>query len=150
MGVGVREIMRLLFKLFFILILANIILQGCTTCNEVKLSTSRQGIYTAEVRHRVCGTYSGYAVAVYRTNEGPPGYGEGYKEPFQAIYKTELYKERPLPVTIKWKTDGHLVVHHTTRSSLDDNKSNPMITKADASCEDVFIEYDPKPVIWDK
>jgi len=25
-----------------------------------------------------------------------------------------------------------------------------MVTKAEATCQDVFIEYNPDPVIWDK
>jgi len=150
MGMGVTRIMRHLFKLFILSVFASIALTGCTTCNEVKVSTSSNGVWNAEVRHRVCGSYSGYAVAVFRANERSPGYGEGYKEPFQAMYKTGELVESTVPVRIEWNTDGHLLIHHTTRSSIDDSKSKPMVTKADTNCQDVFIDYDPEPVIWSK
>jgi hypothetical protein len=123
---------------------------GCTTCHEVKVSTSSYEEWNADVRHRVCGSYSGYAVAVYRASEGPPGVGEGEKEPFQAVYKTEDNSEGDeVLVRTEWDEKGHLVIHHNTRTSVDNHKSKPMITKAESEYQDVLIEYDPKPVIWE-
>jgi hypothetical protein len=125
-------------------------LSGCTTCHEVKVSISSYGEWNADVRHRVCGSYSGYAVAIYKESEDPPGHGEGEKEPFQAIYKTGDYLAgHAAPVSAEWEDDSHLLIQHDTRMSIDD-VSKPMVTKADAEYQDVMIEYDPKPVIWEK
>jgi len=109
-----------------------------------------QGGWGADVRHRVCDSYSGYAVAVYQISEGPPGNGEGAKEPFQALYKTEDYMEGPTPIKVEWEKDNHLVIRHDTRKSVDDDRSKPMITKAVTVYQGVFIEYKPEPIIWEK
>jgi len=142
--------MRIFNDSLFVILLVNLFLSGCTTCHEKIVSTHAQGNWNADVRHRVCGSYSGYGVAIYMASERPPGNGEGDKEPFQAMYKTEDYKEGPVPVSVKWETDNHLVIYHDTRLSLDDDKSKPMVIKAETAYKDVFIKYDPKPVIWDQ
>ena len=142
--------MRIISNSLFVFLLVNLFLPGCTTCHEKIISTHVQGSWTADVRHRVCGSYSGYGVALYKASERPPGDGEGEKEPFQAVYETVDYKEGPVPVSVKWETDNLLVINHETRLSLDDDKSKPMIIKAETTYNDVSIKYDPKPVIWDK
>jgi hypothetical protein len=148
MEMGIK--MRVISISLLIFLLVNLILAGCTTCHDKIVSMHTQGIWNADVKHRVCGSYSGYSVAVYKASERPPGYGEGDKEPFQAMYKTEDYKEGPVPIRIKWETDNHLLIHHDTRLSLDDDKSKPMIIKAETSYSDIFIKYDPEPVLWDR
>ena len=147
---GVGRIMKLFRISSLVFLVVPVFLTGCTTCQEIKVSTSTQGEWSADVRHRVCDSYSGYAVAVYEISEGPPGNGEGDKEPFQAMYKTEDFIEGLSPITIEWKTDNNLVIHHDTRQSIDDDRSKPMITKADMAYQGVIIEYDPEPVIWEK
>ena len=148
---GVRVIMRPSLSNSIITMFACTSLLGCTTCHEVKVSTSSYGEWNADVRHRVCGSYSGYAVAVYKESEGPPGDGESDKEPFQAVYKTGDYSDgHAAPVSAEWEDDSHLLIQHDTRMSVDDHVSKPMVTKADAEYQDVMIGYDPKPVIWEK
>ena len=148
MGMGI--IMKFYRLPLFVFLVVSVFLSGCTTCQEIKVSTSTQGIWGADVRHRVCDSYSGYAVAVYPISEGPPGNGEGDKESFQAMYKTKDYIEGPSPVRVEWKSDHHLVIHHDARQNVDDDRSKPMITKADTAYQNVLIEYDPEPVIWER
>lgn len=124
-------------------------LGGCTTCNEVKINTLSEGVWVADIRHRVCGRYSGYSVALYRRNESLTKSGDGEKEPFQAIYESESYDVSHVPVHIQWESDNHLIVHHDTRIITDEPESKPMVIKAETSYQDVMIEYIPKPVLWD-
>lgn len=140
--------MRVISGSLWVLLLANIFLPGCTTCHEKTISTHLRGIWNADVRHRECGSYSGYGVAVYKVGEQPPGYGEGDKELFQAAYKTEDYVQGEFPLRVEWEADNHLVIHHDTRLSLDDDKSKPMIIKAETTYNNISIRYDPDPVIW--
>ena len=143
--------MRRLLSNCTVFMLAYMTLTGCTTCHEVKVSSSSYGEWNADVRHRVCGSYSGYAVAVYKESDGPPGNGEGDKEPFQAMFKTVDYSVgNTAPVSTEWEDDKHLVIHHDTRMSVDEHVSKPVVTRAVAEYQVVLIEYDPKPVIWEK
>lgn len=126
------------------------LLGGCTTCNEVKINSLSKGVWVADVRHRVCGRYSGYSVALYRYNESLSKSGDGEKEPFQAIYESESYDVSNVPIHIQWESDNHLIIHHDTRMFTDELQSKPMVIKAETSYQDVIIEYIPKPVLWDK
>ena len=125
-------------------------LSGCTTCNEVKINSVSEGIWVADVRHRVCGRYSGYSVALHRRNESLTKSGDGDKEPFQAIYDSGNYDVSHVPINIQWESDNHLIIHHDTRMFTDEPESKPMIIKAETSYQDVIIEYVPEPVLWDK
>jgi len=133
-------------NLFFALL--TLMSVGCTNCEQEVINTDASGVWIAEVRHRVCGSFSGYAVAVYRVNENPPGEGDGDKEPFQATYKTSDFEMGDLPIETEWINDQHLIIHHDTRMNVEDRKSKPMVIKADTAYEELRIQYDPEPVIW--
>ena len=128
-------------------------LQGCsTTCHQTLIDGSGQGQWNAELRYRVCGGASGYSVAIYSSDEEAPGMGEGFKEPFKAIYKYNLVDEKHVsepPVKIEWKGGKHLLIRHDTRKNIEDSESIPMIIRADKSYREVAIEYDPDPVFWE-
>ena len=134
---------------FLLFTLLTLLSAGCTDCEQVVINSDASGIWIADVRHRVCGSYSGYSVAVYGINENPPGAGEGDKEPFQATYKTSDFEKDYLPIETEWINDQHLIVHHDTRMKIEDEKSKPMVIKADTAYEELRIQYDPAPVIWD-
>jgi hypothetical protein len=125
-------------------------LNGCTTCHEVRINSVSDGAWVADLRHRVCGSYSGYSVALYRSNDLPSNGGDGEKEQFQAIYKAENRDVINVPIHVQWGSDNSLIIRHETRMSLDDAKSKPMVIKAEKSYQGVRIEYIPEPVIWDK
>ena len=133
--------------LFFTLL--TLLSVGCTDCEQVVIDTDSSDIWTADVRHRVCGSYSGYSVVVYRVNENPPGLGDGDKEPFQATYKTSDFEKGGLPIETEWANNQLLIIHHDTRMNMEDRKSKPMVVKADTAYEELRIQYDPAPVIWD-
>jgi hypothetical protein len=139
-------------KKCFILLysIINLILNGCATCHEVKINSISDGMWVADLRHRVCGSYSGYSVALYRSNDSPASDSDGEKEQFQAIYRARSHDINNTPIHIEWGSDNSLVIRHKTRMSLDDVESKPMIIKADKSYQGISIEYIPKPVIWGK
>lgn len=142
--------MRVISNSLLVILFVSLSISGCTTCHEKTVSTRTQGIWNADVRHRICGSYSGYGVVVYKVGEQPPDYGDGDKELFQAVYKTEDYIQGAIPVSVEWRAEDNLVVHHVTRLNVDDDKSKPMIIKAEGSYKDISIKYHPEPIIWDK
>jgi len=132
------------------LTLVTLLLMGCTTCHEVKLNTLSEGGWVAVLRHRVCGNYSGYSVGIYKTGGIPVISGNGEKEPFQAVYRTGIHNENNIPVTVEWVAEGRLVIHHDTRTVIDMSEQKPMVIKAEKVYQNVKIDYDPEPVIWEK
>ena len=123
-------------------------LNACTTCREVKVNSVSDGEWIADIRYRVCGNYSGYSVALYRSNNLPAS--DGDKEQFQAIYESENRDVDKIPIHVQWGSNNDLIIHHDTRMSPDDDKSRPMVIKAEKSYQGVRIEYIPEPVIWGK
>jgi hypothetical protein len=123
---------------------------GCTTCHEVKVNSISDGPWVADLRYRVCGSYSGYSVALYRRNEFPASGGDGEREQFQAIYRTQNPDVNNIPIHLKWASDNHLIIRHDTRMGLHEAESKLMIIKAENTYQGVSIEYIPKPVIWGK
>jgi hypothetical protein len=140
--------MKRYLSMCFIIII--FFLSGCTTCHEVKIDSVSNGKWVADLRHRVCGSYSGYSVALYNSNDLPADSGDGEKEQFQAISKTENYDVNNVPINIQWGSGNSLIIFHETRKSIDDAKSNLMVIKAKKSYQGVRIEYIPEPVLWDK
>lgn len=145
---GVMNRMNRYISICFVSIV--IILYGCTTCHEVLVSSASYGAWVADVRHRMCGSYAGYSVALYRINEPPASNGNSDEEPFQAIYRSKTNNLNNLPVHIWWESNKHLIIRHDTRMSLHDSESKPMVVKADKSFQEIAIEYIPEPVLWDK
>ena len=129
-------------------------LGGCATCNNVVIESavSQDHEWMADLEYRVCGYVSGFSVSVYQTSSGSPGYGQGDLEPFQTSIRTKepyKFKDKELPVSIKWTGERSLLIQHNTRMSIEDSSSKLKITKADSSYKDVSITYDPKPVLWE-
>jgi hypothetical protein len=122
---------------------------GCTNCTYRTIESLQSNQWTAELEYRVCGSYSGFSVAVYRTNNGRPGYGEGSKEPFQAARRSSKpYSFEKPPISIKWTGDHNLTIYHDTRMSIDDSISKLMIFRADSHYQNISISYEPKPTLW--
>lgn len=139
------------YKIFYGLLAASC-LMGCSTCksNSIKSVPSYDKEWTADIEYRVCGYVSGFTVAVYRTKSGPPGHGEGGKEPFQASIRTsEPYSYEQPPISIEWTGDRSLLIHHDTRMRIEDTSTKLKVTRANTKYEDITISYVPKPVIWD-
>lgn len=133
------------------LLLLSSSLIGCGDCSFETIDSLKNDEWTADLEYRVCGSYSGFAVSIYPTSEGHPGYGEGSKEPFQAaIRSSEPYSFQKPPISIKWTDDRNLLIQHETRMSVEDSISKLKIFKADNQYQDVSISYDPKPVIWER
>lgn len=133
------------------LFLLSINLAGCSDCDFKTINSLPNNDWTADLEYRVCGSYSGFAIAIYPTNEGHPGYGHGSKEPFQAaIRSSEPYSPSSPPISIKWIGDNNLLVQHTTRMSIEDTNTKLKIFKASEKFQDVSITYDPEPVIWER
>ena len=145
LGVMVKSLRR-----FSIILLVVFIQPGCTTCETTLIESLTQGDWSADLEFRVCGSASGYAVAVYKEEDGPLKAGEGELEPFLSIYKEHKHSpQSPVPVEIKWIDDKHLEIKHITRANLDDSTTDLMIRKAKPEFHSVKISYDPKPVIWE-
>jgi len=124
--------------------------QGCSTCKTKVVNTSNQGEFSAELDYRDCGIYSGYSVAIYSNENGPLRSGEGEKEPFKAVYKSESRLESDaLPITIEWIGVKRLLIRHQTRMGLDDHAHELMVIKAETEYQGVRIEYEPDPVVWE-
>jgi hypothetical protein len=135
--------------LFLSVMLAPVLLQGCSTCNTRVVDVTRQGELTAELNYRVCGMYSGYNVAIYGDKSGPLKSGEGEKEPFKAIYDFKNYSEdHGIPVSIEWVGEKRLLIRHQSKTGLDDPECELMVIKAETEYLDVSIVYEPDPVVW--
>jgi hypothetical protein len=133
------------------LLLLSSSLIGCGDCSFETIDSSENNEWTADLEYRVCGSYSGFAVSIYPTSKGHPGYGEGSKEPFQAaIRSSEPYSFQEPPVSIKWTSDRNLLIEHETRMSVEDSISKLKIFKADSQYQDVSISYNPEPVVWER
>jgi len=119
----------------------------------MKISHSEQDMWNADVLFRQCGSASGYSVAIYTDDEGEPGDGEGNKEVFKTLHTLgcetgDVGKENS-PVNVEWKANHHLIIHHETRMGIGDDKSKPMVKKADKTYRNIIIEYNPEPVFWE-
>lgn len=133
------------------LFLLSVGLIGCSDCDFKTIDSLPNNYWTADLEYRVCGYYSGFAIVIYPTKEGHPGYGHGSKEPFQAaIRSSERYSSSSPPISIKWIGDNKLVVRHVTRISVEDTSTKLKILKANEQFEDISITYDPEPVIWER
>ena len=137
--------MRCCILLYLLII---ILLEGCTICHENQVKSVSDGAWVADLRYRECGSYSGYAVAVYSREDADLCCNNGEKEQFQSIYTTHHNENNSIPIHIKWSNDNNLVIYHKTRMSLEDAESQLMIIKAEKSYRSVNIEYIPEPVIW--
>jgi len=123
---------------------------GCSTCVTRNVDSLSQGELTAELEFRECGTYAGYSVAIYTTETGPIKRGEGEKEPFKAVYRSENRPEFDvLPISIGWIGDKVLLIRQQSRAGLDDHVHELMVIKAENKFMDVRIEYEPVPVLWE-
>lgn len=135
---------------FTIIALLSVSSIGCATCRDSVVDSVQQGDWMAEVGYRVCGSYSGLNVSVYRVENGPLKAGEGAKEPFKAVIRSsEPYMFDVSPVRIEWIGERRLLVRHSTRNGLDDLPTRLMVIKADRSYKDVYLDYVPEPVIWE-
>ena len=124
--------------------------QGCSTCVSRIVDSSNQGELTAELAFRKCGTYAGYSVAIYTQETGPIKSGEGVKEPFKAVYRSENSPVSDvLPISIEWIGEKVLLIRQQTRTGLDDHVHDLVVIKAENKYMDVKIEYEPDPVIWE-
>ena len=132
------------------LLLALLSINGCSTCHEIQINSISDGTWDADLRYRTCGSYSGYSVGIYRSDEPHAKSGDGENEPFQALYATENHNVNNVPINLLWESDNHLTIRHDTRVSLDDNESKLMVLKAEKYYQDVVIEYIPEPVLWGK
>ncbi len=134
-----------------LLLLLSFGLIGCSDCDFQTIDSLPNNYWTADLEYRVCGSYSGFAIAIYPTKEGHPGYGHGSKEPFQAaIRSSEPYSSSSPSISIKWIGVNKLLVQHMTRMSVEDTSTKLKILKANKQFEDVSITYDPEPVIWER
>lgn len=131
------------------LLLLSSSLISCGDCSFETIDSLENNEWTADLEYRVCGSYSGFAVSIYPTRKGHPGYGEGSREPFQAaIRSSEPYSFQKPPISISWTGDKELLIQHETRMSVDDSSSKLKIFKASKQFQDISISYNPEPVIW--
>ncbi len=144
--------MGLLFK-FLLVLLIVFCNWGCTTtCHTTLINTIPQGEWNADLMFRICGSASGFAVSVYSDDEGPPGVGQGYLEPFKTNYPRDRHRHLspcPAPIKINWIGDKHLEIKHLTRTDLEDSSTDLMIMKAEPAYKGISISYEPKPVFWE-
>ena len=138
-----------LLKLSLLILLA-LVQVGCTTCHTTLIDMATEGKWKADLDYRICGSVSGFVVAVYRTEDSPPSSGEGGLEPFKSIYKVHRHEPpTPSPIKIKWVGDGRLLISHLTKANIVDHTTDLKVTKANTSFKNVSIIYEPKPVIWE-
>ncbi|MFK5949820.1 MAG: hypothetical protein QM500_13740 [Methylococcales bacterium] len=149
----IKRNMNVMFKIvlkYSIIFLLIIYLDGCSNCTNVTTKSIQNGDWIADLDYRVCGYVSGYSVAIYHSNDGPLGSGEGDKEVFQAkIRDKEIYSPQKKPISIEWTGDKNLLIRHDTRMSVDDSNLKLMVLKAESKYKGISISYDPKPVIWE-
>ena len=134
---------------FIVIILLIVYMSGCTSCHQQLISSASSKHWSADVNFRVCGSVSGYVVAIYKKGEKPPGQGEGDLEPFKATYlHTSKVPKIPSPVNIKWVDDTVIEIMHKTKETEQDNSSDLVVIKADPKYADVTIKYNHLPILW--
>jgi len=113
------------------------------------INTATEGQWKADLEYRICGSVSGFVVAVYDAEKSPHSSGQGSLEPFQSVYKVHRHEPSlPTPIAITWVEKDRLLIKHRTKVNIDDLSTDLTISKANPSYEGVSIIYEPKPVIW--